>query len=184
MGGVLLLEKTNTGLIIIDVQGKLARLVHESEQLIENIITLIKGAQILEMPIIWVEQYPKGLGPTVEEIQNQLKDQLAIEKMTFSAYKNKDFKEAIHDTDCDAFLLTGIESHVCVYQTGADLVANNFEIEIVEDAVSSRTEENKKIGIKKLNSLGVKSTTVEMSLFELMKTAEYDHFKDISKLIK
>lgn len=179
-----MLKKANTGLIVVDVQGKLARLVHESEQVIENIITLIKGAQILEMSVIWVEQYPKGLGPTVEEIQNQLKDKLAIEKMTFSAYKNKDFKEAIEATGCNSFLLTGIESHVCVYQTGADLVANNYEIEIVEDAVSSRTEGNKEIGIKKLNSLGVKSTTVEMSLFELMETAEYANFKSVSELIK
>lgn len=184
MGGVRLLKKSNAGLVVVDVQGKLARQVYESEQVIESIIKLIKGAQILEIPVIWVEQYPKGLGPTVEEIRDQLKEQFPIEKITFSAYKNKEFKETVEATGCNSFLLTGIEAHVCVYQTGADLVANNYEIEIVEDAVSSRTEKNKNIGIKKLNSLGAKSTTVEMSLFELMETSEYVNFKRVSELIK
>jgi len=179
-----MLNKSDTGLIIVDVQGKLASLVHESEKVIENIITLIKGAEILELPILWLEQYPKGLGPTIDEIKDQLKGQLPIEKMTFSAYKNEAFKQALEETDCTSFLLTGIESHVCVYQTGADLLANNYSIEIVEDAVSSRTKQNKEIGIKKLNSLGAKSTTIEMSLFELMETADYPHFKKISSLIK
>lgn len=179
-----MLKKTNTGLIVVDVQGKLARMVHESEQIIENIIHLINGAQILNIPIIWVEQYPKGLGPTVEEIKAVLKDKIPIEKITFSAYKNNEFKQAIETTGCNAFLLTGIESHVCVYQTGADLIARDYEVEIVEDAVSSRTEKNREMGIKKLNSLGVKSTTVEMSLFELMETAEYANFKSVSELIK
>src|SRR5690625_2088775 len=179
-----MLNKSNTGLIIVDVQGKLASVVHESEKVIENIITLIKGAEIIELPIIWLEQYPKGLGPTIYEINVQIKGQLPIEKMTFSAYKNEAFKQALEETDCTSFLLTGIESHVCAYQTGADLLANNYNIEIVEDAVSSRTKQNKEIGIKKLNSLGAKSTTIEMSLFELMETADYPHFKKISSLIK
>lgn len=184
LGGVSLLKKSNTGLIVVDVQGKLARLVHDSEHVIENICKLIKGAHILNIPILWVEQYPAGLGPTVEEIQELLKDHLPIEKITFSAYKNTEFRKAIEATECNSFLLTGIESHVCVYQTGADLLANDYEIEIVEDAVSSRTKENKDIGIKKLNSLGVKSTSVEMCLFEQMETAEYSKFKSVSKLIK
>lgn len=179
-----MLNRNNTGLIVVDVQGKLARMVNDSEFIINNIVKLIKGAQLLELPIIWVEQYPKGLGPTVEEIKTVLSGKVPIEKITFSAYKNDEFKEAIEQTGCETFLLTGIESHVCVYQTGASLLANDYEIEIVEDAVSSRTKKNKEIGIKKLNSLGAKSTTVEMSLFELMETAEYIDFKQISKLIK
>lgn len=183
-GGVSLLKKSQTGLIVVDVQGKLARLVYESKSVIENICNLIKGAHLLNIPIIWVEQYPVGLGPTVEEIQDLLKEHVPIEKITFSAYKNAEFKEAIEATKCQSFLLTGIESHVCVYQTGADLIAHNYEIEIVEDAVSSRTKENKKIGIKKLNSLGAKSTSVEMCLFELMETAKYSNFKSVSNLIK
>src|SRR5699024_3457338 len=179
-----MLNKSNTGLIIVDVQGKLASLDHESEKVIENIITLIKGAEILELPIIWLEQYPKGLGPTIDEIKDQLKGQLPIEKKTFSTNKHEPSKQALEETDYKSFLLKGIDSHVCVYQTGADLLANNYNIEIVEDAVSSRTKQNKEIGIKKLNSLGAKSTTIEMSLFELMETADYPHFKKISSLIK
>src|SRR5699024_8770341 len=149
-----MLNKSNTGLIIVDVQGKLASLVHESEKVIENIITLIKGAEILELPIIWLEQYPKGLGPTIVEIKDQLRGQVFLENMQFIAYYNEAFKQALEETDCMSFLLSGIESNICVYQTGSDLLANNYNIEIVEDAVSSRTKQNKEIGIKKLNSLG------------------------------
>src|SRR5690625_6419665 len=179
-----MLNKSDTGLNIVDIKVKLTSLVHESEKVIENIITIIKGSEILELPILWLEQYPKGLGPTIDEIKDQLKGQLPIEKMTFSAYKNEAFKQALEETDRTSCLLTGIESHGCVYQTGADLLANNYSIEIGEDAVSSRTKQNKEIGIKKLNSLGAKSTTIEMSLFELMETADYPHFKKISSLIK
>src|SRR5699024_11344220 len=177
-----MLNKSDTGLIIVDVQGKLASLVHESEKVIENIITLIKGAEILELLIIWLEQYPKGLGPTIDEIKDQLKGQLPIEKMTFSAYKNEAFKQELEETDCTSFLLTGIEPHVCVYQTGADLLAINYRIEIVEDVVSSRTKKNKEIGNKKLNSLGAKATTIEMSLLEVMETADEPHSKKKSSL--
>src|SRR5690625_4564200 len=179
-----MLNKSNTGLIIVDVQGKLASIVHESEEVIENLITLIKGAEILDLPIIWLEQYPKGLGPTIDVIKNQLKGQLTIEKMTFSAYKNKAFKQALEETDCTSFLLRGTESPVCVYQTGADLLASNHSIEAIEDDVSSRTKKNKEIGIKDLNSLGANATTIEMSSFELMETADYPHLKKISSLTK
>src|SRR5699024_2914110 len=112
-----MLNKSDTGLIIVDVQGKLASLVHESEKVIENIITLIKCAEILYLLILWLNKYPKGLGQTIDEIKDQLNGQLPIEKMTFSAYKNEAFKQALEETDCTSFLLPGIESHVCVYQT-------------------------------------------------------------------
>src|SRR5699024_12825490 len=99
-----MLNKSNRGLIIVDVQGKLASLGHEREKVIENIITLIKGAEILEVPIIWLEQYPNGLGPTIDEIKDQLKGQLPIEKRTFSAYKNEAFQQALKETDRTSLL--------------------------------------------------------------------------------
>src|SRR5699024_8692952 len=118
-------------------------MVNDSEFIINNIVKLIKGAQLLELPIIWVEQYPKGLGPTVEEIKTVVSGTATTVQKTVNVYENDEFKEAIELTGCETFLLTGIESHVCVYQTGASLLANDYEIEIVEDAVSSRTKKNK-----------------------------------------
>lgn len=176
--------KDETVLLVVDVQGKLARIVHESEKLIKNIEILIKAAHVLELPIVWVEQYPKGLGPTQEVLRKQLKDEPYFEKISFSAYKNQSFKSHLDALNKKTVLLTGIESHVCVYQTGKDLLAANYSVQVVEDAMSSRTKENKQIGIKKLNQLGAISTSVEMALFELMETAEYEHFREISHLIK
>ncbi len=176
--------KDNTVVLLVDVQGKLAEIIYGSDKLLENIELLIKATQRLGIPIIWLEQYPKGLGPTQEVLSRYLKDEAYFEKISFSAYKNKAFKSYLDSLNRKNILLTGIESHVCVYQTGKDLLAADYAVQIVEDAVSSRTKENKQIGIKKLNQLGATSTSVEMALFELMETAEYEHFREISRLIK
>lgn len=176
--------KDETVLLVVDVQGKLAEIVYESEKLLRNIETLIKGAHLLDLPIIWVEQYPKGLGSTQESLKKHLQDEPYFEKISFSAYRNEQFKSHIDLLNRKNVLLTGIESHVCVYQTGKDLLRADYSVQIVEDAMSSRTKENKEIGIKKLNQLGATSTSVEMALFELMETAEIDSFREISRLIK
>ena len=179
-----MLNQKNTLLLVVDVQGKLARMVYESEKMIKQLTALIQGIQILDIPIVWVEQYPKGLGPTIEEIKGLLVSLDAQEKITFSAYKNDEIKTKINSYDRKNIILTGIESHICVYQTGADLIANNYHVEIVEDAISSRAKVNKDIGLKKLNQLGAFSTSVEMVLFELMQAADIDQFKEVSQLIK
>lgn len=176
--------KTETALIIIDVQGKLSKIMHESVEIIQNLETLIQGAQLLDIPILWLEQYPKGLGQTTEAVQQHLSSEQPIEKMTFSAYKTEEFKQQLQQLNKKSLLVTGIESHVCVYQTVQDLLKTNYEVELVTDCISSRTLANKNVGIEKMTSLGAKITSVEMALFELMQTAEHPKFKEISNLIK
>src|SRR5690625_688043 len=156
-----------TALVIIDVQGKLANIVHESEAVISQIETLIKGVQQLNMPIIWMEQYPEGLGPTTEQLKQHLVNEHYVAKRSFSAWLEEPFKEIVNELGRDSFLVTGIESHVCVYQTVKELLANNFAVEVVVDAVSSRTAANRQLGIEKMQSLGASVTSVEMALFEL-----------------
>jgi|SRR5690625_1361246 len=179
-----MLKVEDTALVIIDVQGKLAKIVYQSEELLSNLQSLIKGAQLLHIPILWLEQYPKGLGSTDDEIKQHLTDVNPIEKITFSACKNDEFQNEIEKLNKNSYLVTGIESHVCVYQTVRELLESGKHVELVVDAISSRTLANKEVGIEKMTSLGAFITSVEMALFELMETAEHPKFKEISSLIK
>lgn len=179
-----MLKKDNTVLVLIDIQGKLARIVHDSEFVIDNISRAIQGAKVLGLPILWLEQYPKGLGPTVEEIAQHLIDEKPIEKITFSAYDTEEFVHALEKTGCKNVLLAGIETYICVYQTAAHLLENGYNVEVLTDCVTSRTAFNKEIGIEKMKQLGAKITSVEMSLFEMQQIAKGDEFKAISKIVK
>ncbi|MFB9079180.1 hydrolase [Flavobacterium procerum] len=179
-----MLQLENTGLIVIDVQGKLARIVNESNRMITNIEKLIRGSQILSLPIIWAEQNPKGLGDTVPELKELLKNNHSIEKFYFNALDNEEFKEAILKTKRKQWIVCGIETHICVYQTILGLLENGFEVEIAADCVSSRSKENSEMALAKLQNCGACLTNVEMCLYELMKSSKNENFKEILNLIK
>ncbi|MFN3392953.1 MAG: hydrolase [Candidatus Thermochlorobacter sp.] len=179
-----MLQPDDTALIIIDVQGKLATLMHEKERLFQNLTRLIRGAQILKIPIVLTEQYPQGLGETVPEIKALMPDVQPITKMSFSCCGEEAFLDAIEELDREQLLVAGIESHVCVYQTVADLLDAGYSVEVVADAVSSRTAENYKLGLSRMDDMGAWLTSTEMALFELLRVAGTPTFKEISKLVK
>ncbi|RUL46482.1 MULTISPECIES: hydrolase [Lysinibacillus] len=179
-----MLQKDDTVLVLIDIQGKLAQIVDNSEFVIRNIAMVTEGVKLLDVPVLWVEQYPKGLGPTVEQIAQHLTEQQPIEKITFSAYDTPEFVEQLEATGRKKVLLAGIETHICVYQTAAHLLANGYEVEVLADCVSSRTALNSQIGLQKIVQLGGKVTNVEMALFEMQQIAKGETFKAISKLVK
>lgn len=179
-----MLKKENTVLVIVDVQGKLAQLMHEKEKLYENLQKIIQGAKILNLPIIWMEQYPKGLGPTIPEIATLLPHQQAISKTSFSCCDESGFLTKLNAIGRHQVLICGIETHVCIHQTALDLIELGHEVQIVTDAVSSRTKENKEIGLQKMAIEGAKLTSVEMALFELLQIAGSEEFKAISKILK
>jgi len=145
---------------------------------------LIKGIQVLGIPILWVEQNPQGLGATIPEIANILSNIKPISKMSFSCCRNDRFVQELKNLNCKQVLIAGIEAHVCVYQTAADLVNLGHEVQVVTDAVSSRNMENKEIGLQKMRESGVSLTSVETALFELLKVAEGKQFKEILKIVK
>ncbi|MGM7636630.1 hydrolase [Bacillus sp. Hm123] len=179
-----MLNKDETVFVLVDVQGKLARVVHESGTMIQQLQKLIKGMQMLNVPIIWLEQYPEGLGATVEELADELSGLEPISKMTFSGWKNEQFKQAVEATGRKQILVGGIETHICVYQTSAELKEAGYEVQIVADAVSSRTLANKQIGLEKMKALGILPTSVEMALYELLQSADTAEFKEILKVVK
>ncbi len=177
-------KERKTAIVLIDIQGKLAQIMHNSAKLLKNIEILIKGARLLNIPIIWTEQLPEKLGATSKQLSDLLTSQKPIIKSEFSCAKNVEFSDLIEKKKYNHFLLCGIETHVCVYQTAKDLLKFGHEVELIIDAVSSRTELNRRIGIDKIISLGAKVTTVEMLLFEKQEIAVGNKFRELIKIIK
>ena len=179
-----MLKQTSTALVIVDVQGKLAQAMHEKDQLIQKIKQSIRGAQALNLPIVWIEQYPKGLGSTTPEVAELLTNLSPLEKTTFSAWGNANIVEHIQSLNVNQLVVCGIESHICVYQSVIDFLNNGFHVEVIEDAISSRTLQNKQIGLNKMHQAGAQSTCTEMWLFELLQDAKHPCFRDIQAIIK
>ncbi len=179
-----MLKMENTVLLLVDIQGKLAHLMHEKERLFDNLQKLIKGIRVLGIPVLWVEQNPVGLGPTIPEVADSLPDVTPISKMSFSSCRNDRFLQALKNMDRNQILIAGIETHICVYQTAVDLVDMGVEVQVVTDAVSSRTAENKGIGLQKMRDAGASWTSVETALFELLGVAEGEVFKSLLKIVK
>lgn len=179
-----MLKVDNTVLVVVDVQEKLANAMHDRDFLIENIVRLVKGAQILGLPIILSEQNPKGLGFTIPAVGELLSGSKPITKLSFSCCGQADFMSAIASAAKNQVLICGIESHVCVYQTVADLLNLGYEVHVVADAVSSRTPENRQMGLEKCKGLGASVTSVETALFEILKIAEGNEFKQMLKVVK
>jgi nicotinamidase-related amidase len=179
-----MLNRDDALLILVDVQGKLARLMDNHQGLFQNLRKLVQGAQVLGLPILWVEQNPAGLGPTIPELAELLRDQKPIPKLSFSCCRETAFLTALGATGRHQVLLAGIEAHVCVYQTAADLLRRGYEVEVVADAVSSRLAENKRIALEKVQQLGARLTCVEMALFELLGKAEGPAFRALLQIVK
>jgi nicotinamidase-related amidase len=170
-------------LVVIDVQGKLATIVDESEAVIHNTAKLVQAMQALDVPVLWLEQNPSRLGGTSQEISQHMQGK-PIAKIAFSACGEEAFQEAVQASGRTQFIITGIETHICVYQTARQLKDQGFEVEIVVDAVSSRTKENKEIGVAKMQALGILPTCTEMILYELLQNANHPQFKTVLKLVK
>ncbi|MEZ8882302.1 hydrolase [Vibrio sp. 10N.222.54.F6] len=179
-----MVTKHKTGLVVVDVQGKLARLVDESDTLISNCGKLIEGAQVLGLPIVSLEQNPEKLGATVSELNDLLSDSKPIAKFTFNACNEPKFVEAVQAKDVDTWLVCGIEAHICVYQTAMGLLELDYKVQVVGDCISSRTALNKKLAISRLRDAGVQITGLEMSLYELVKDCRAPEFKSILSLIR
>ena len=179
-----MLSVDNSVLLVIDVQEKLFRAIHQKEQLLDNLQRLIKGIKVLEIPILLTEQYPQGLGATIPEIAQLVSVIKPFPKVCFNCCGDAAFLQAFKKLNRKQVLIAGIESHVCVYQTAADLLTAGYEVYVVRDGVSSRTEQNIDIGLKMMAQLGAKITSTETALFELLKVAKGDKFKAISKIVK
>ncbi|MBI5661281.1 MULTISPECIES: hydrolase [Ignavibacterium] len=180
----IILRKETSALLIIDLQEKILPVIKNIDSVLENTIKLIKGFKILQLPIFYTEQYPKGLGPTSSRILEELNRYSAIQKMSFSCFGAENLFNEFRQKRLSQIVVCGVESHVCVQQTVLDLIANDFQVNVVADAVSSRREFDFLIALERMRTLGAEITTAESILFELLEVCGTTEFKEISKIIK
>lgn len=178
-----ILNRSQTALLIIDIQERIIKVMRKHEKLLQNVIKLINGAKILGLPILYTEQYPKGLGCTVESIKNELQNE-AEQKLSFSSIGIKGLFENLKEKNITQVIVCGIESHVCVQQTVLDLLANDFQVNLPVNAVSSRFKIDYETALKRMEKNGAEMTTVESVLFELLEKSGTAEFKAISAIIK
>ncbi len=180
-----ILDKEKTVLVVVDMQESFRPSIDEFEQIASRISMAIRGFQILNLPVIVTEQHPKGLGRTVEEILFSLPPEFEfIEKTAFSSCGAQAFLDKIEQLGARQILLCGIEAHICVNQTAHDLLSRNFEVHLLQDCVSSRYKNDKRAALRKMRMSGVVPSSMEMSLFELMRDSKHEQFKEIQNLIK
>jgi nicotinamidase-related amidase len=175
------MSRTDSGLLVIDVQAKLMDKIPGGDAVISQISKLIQGAGLLNVPVYATEQYPKGLGPTVPELADLLP--VKLEKVSFSCGVLPEVTGFFQSRNIQKILLAGVEAHVCVLQTALDLIAAGFQVYLAADAAGSRHAMDLELGLRRMEKSGVVLTTSEAALFEWTEKAGTPEFKQVSRLI-
>lgn len=181
-----MLKTMDSLVLIIDIQEKLMAALNHGikEQILTRAPKLVKAANILGVNTLVTEQYPKGLGRTIEEVKNELKEYHPVEKTDFCALMEPGFSETIKSLGKKQVIICGIEAHICVYQTAVKLLEEGYEVFVLKDLCASRNKVEFECAMELLSTLGAKITCLEIVLFEWLKTAKNPHFKEIQELIK
>lgn len=171
-------------LLCIDYQEKLLPRIFDSDRIIENAAIMIEAAKILKMPIIVTEQYPIGLGRTDQRLRDVLGEYHPIEKTHFNCFLAQPFLESIKRSERLTLLIMGIESHICISQTALEALRKGFKAHVLIDTISSRTEENRKIGFERMFASGAIPCSVETAIYELLERSDRPEFKKVLRLVK
>jgi nicotinamidase-related amidase len=177
-----LLDRQRSALAIIDMQEAFRPVIADFVEVARRIAVLAEGCQILEVPIVVTEQYPKGLGHTVEEITAKTNSP-AIQKLSFSACGVQEFDTQLRERHIEQVAICGIETHICVSQTAHDLLARGYQVHIISDATATRLPFNRDTALQRLEKAGAIISSVEAALFELCAEAGTPEFKAIQKLV-
>ncbi len=183
------LSRTRAALLVVDIQDRLAAAMPEDvlAQTVRNTAVLVETARRMWMPIVVSQQYPKGLGATVPAIEDALRDAPNVhrfDKLCFSAADTDSFAALAPTLRRDQWIVTGMEAHVCVYQSARGLAARGYQVHVAADAIASRTKANFKIGRKLIAEAGALVSSTEVCVFDLLGTAADVEFKALSRLIK
>lgn len=179
------LDLEHSALLIVDMQEAFRSKISDFMETAARIALVAHAAQLLKMPVIVTEQYPRGLGQTVNEIRAVLPSTLeAIEKTAFSSCGAQSFTNELERVRARHVLVCGIEAHICVNQTTHDLLARGLNVHLLTDCITARTQSNKQIGLAKMQMSGAIPSSTEMALFELLRDARHEQFKAIQNLIK
>jgi nicotinamidase-related amidase len=176
--------RPEAGLLVVDMQERLLPAMHERENLLNNVLRLIRGVALMKLPLWVTEQYPKGLGPTVPELGEASSGARAFEKLTFSACGAVGLLDAMAARTVSEVVLCGIEAHVCVAQSCLDLLDAGKRVFVVADAISSRTGSNRGLGIDRMREAGAVVVSTETILFELIETSGASEFRELQRLVK
>ena len=178
-------QESQSHLVIIDVQERLCGVMEQTAlaSVVRNYAILLQAAKLLTIPTLYTEQYPKGLGVTLPELTQHLTPQAAIEKTSFSCHDVPEFRAKLRG-DRPQMVLAGMESHICVLQTALQLQQSGKQVFVVEDAVISRQEAHRQNALQRLRQAGVIVTNTESVVFEWLKVAEGDAFKQIIRLVR
>jgi isochorismate hydrolase len=179
-----MLDKDNAALLIIDIQERLAVVMDKKDMVVRNTLHLVELAKMQSLPVVVTEQYPKGLGKTLPEIQSALPAFLPIEKVSFNCCGEASFNEQMKRLGKKKIIVTGMETHICVLQTSLGLMKAGFDVHLVVDAVCSRTKANWRSGLELIRDAGGVVTNTETVLFQLLGVAGTPEFKAISNRIK
>ncbi len=178
------IDRGSAALVVVDVQERLAAVMERRRQVLDNCRRLIEGARVLGVPTLVTEQYPKGLGPTEEELRGVLASYDPVVKLAFSCCGEPRFMEKVRALDRSHVVLCGMETHVCVLQTCLDLLREGHVVHLVSDAVCSRALDNWIVGVGMMREAGAVVSSTETVLFQLLEKAGTEEFKAISKLVK
>lgn len=181
------LDRERTALVVIDVQERLfpAMDADHREEVMRNIKVLTATARRLHLGMLVTEQYPKGLGHTLQEVKDTLPAEVQpVEKVAFSCLGVDAFRSRLATTGARQLLLAGIEAHVCVLMSALDLLAEGYAVHVVADAVTSRTQANWRLAMAQLRQAGAVVTTTETVLFQLLRQADTDDFRELARLIR
>lgn len=176
-------NKDNTLLLVIDLQEKLMPAIYESDRIIKNSACLLKVFEMYGIKKIATEQYPKGLGQSVDEIKENLDDEHIFSKTSFDAITDE-VSYYLKENKITNVIITGAETHICVYQTVRRLLFEGYKVFVVEDAVSSFNKEQKDLGLEAMSDMGASLVNTEMLMFDLASDAKDENFKEISKMVK
>ena len=180
-----ILDAAHTALAIIDMQEGFRPIISDFAETAARIALVAHAAQLLKVPVIVTEQYPKGLGHTADEIKAVLPDGFeAIEKTAFSSCGAKSFESELENSKALHVIICGIEAHICVNQTTHDLLERGYRVHLLTDCITARSAANKQIAFAKMQRSGAVLSSTEMALFELLRDARHKQFKAIQKLIK
>jgi nicotinamidase-related amidase len=178
------LDRLDSLLLIIDLQDKLLKAMKYRDSVVKNTSLLLKLARETGLPVLVTEQNPRGLGPTVTEIKENFPEGTeVVEKMSFTAC-TLETRKALFAYDRPKIIVTGTETHVCVYQTVRDLLENGYTVHVVEDAICSRFKQNYRSGLELMKQMGAVITNAETIFFDILKISGTPEFKALSPLLK
>ncbi len=170
-------------LVVIDPQEKLLGVVWEASRVVKNIALLLRAAKEFEVPVVPTTQYRKGLGEYPEDLRSLLSEE-PLDKVEFSVFNNSEIRQKIAALGKKKAILCGVETHICVYQTALSAQEAGYEVVVVADATSSRTPENMRYGLRRMEALGMAVVSTEMLIYEWLHKAGTPAFKALLPYLK